>query len=352
MPMGRRLSLLCCSCLPRKQRDNLSSRSLYPDQDSSGHDDYSDEDDYYPSHAQLESLAPSSSSSSQPYSNSFRNNNNPWPSGFSNGRFSKQSSRGSQQRKPNPFRTPYHDDSDEEGDGGEGGGGSINDTGGGGGSRDKGVGITSFAPYRDDSDSDDAENGSGAEAEDEERGDRRLGREIKMGGSREPKDESTSNGHGHSHGGSALQNPTRVHAKKDVSPYRVFDSSSTTTTTSTRARSARPPRNPQGKMRWHDGDISSDNEDGEADAEEVIDVDALIAEQVCAVLPCLCDRFLSPSPTSCFHFLSLLLPRTLGGPIDANHSYHYTQTLIQLWCCQDTSASALSFLPSLLSPLA
>ncbi|KAG9072523.1 hypothetical protein KI688_000294 [Linnemannia hyalina] len=272
--MGRRLSLLCCPCLPRKQRDNLSSRSLYPDQDSSGHDDYSDEDDYYPSHARLESLAPSSSSSSQPYSN----NNSPWPSGLSNGRFSKQSSRGSHQRKPNPFRTPYHDDNDEEGDGREAGDGASNGGGSGGGViRDKGVGITSFAPYRDDSGSDNGGSGSGAEAEGEEREDRRLRRELRMGGSGEPKDESTSNDHGH--GGSALQNPTRVHAKMDVSPYRIFDSSSSTTTTTTRVRSARPPRNPQGKMRWHDGDISSDNEDGEVDAEEVIDVDALIAEQ-------------------------------------------------------------------------
>ncbi|KAF9131214.1 hypothetical protein BGX30_013195 [Mortierella sp. GBA39] len=274
MPMGRRLSLLCCSCLPRKQRDNLSSRSLYPDQDSSGHDDYSDEDDYYPSHARLESLAPSSSSSSQPYSR----NNNPWPSSLSNGRFSKQSSRGSHQRKPNPFRNPYRDDNDEEGDGGEAGDGGSNGGGGGGGVvRDKGIGITSFAPYRDDSGSDDGGSGSSAEAEDEEREDRRLGRELRMGANGEPKDESTSNSHGH--GGSALQNPTRVNAKMDVTPYRIFDSSSTTTTTTTRVRSARPPRNPQGKMRWHDGDISSDNEDGEVDAEEVIDVDALIAEQ-------------------------------------------------------------------------
>ncbi|KAF9148508.1 hypothetical protein BG015_009748 [Linnemannia schmuckeri] len=280
MPMGRRLSLLCCSCLPRKQRDNLSSRSLYPDQDSSGHDDYSDEDDYYPSHARLESLAPaSSSSSSNPYSNSFRNNSNPWPSSFSNGRFSKQSSRGSQQRKPNPFRTPYRDDSDDNDDDEAGEG---NNNGGGRGSGNKGIGITTFAPYRDDSDSD-----NGGEVEDGE--DRHLRREPKADGSGEPKDESSSNGHGNS----ALRNPTRIHPKMDVSPYRVFDSVSTpsgaaaagflkpqlTSTTMTRARSTHPPRNPQGKMRWHDGDSNTDNEDGEADAEEVIDVDALIAEQ-------------------------------------------------------------------------
>ncbi|KAG0380723.1 hypothetical protein BGX24_005841 [Mortierella sp. AD032] len=69
----------------------------------------------------------------------------------------------------------------------------------------------------------------------------------------------------------------------DVSPYKVFDSvstaHSTTTATATRGeRPLRPPRNPQGKMRWHGGD-SDDNEDEAADAEEIIDVDALIAEQ-------------------------------------------------------------------------
>ncbi|KAG0290684.1 hypothetical protein BGZ96_005838 [Linnemannia gamsii] len=273
MPMGRRLSLLCCSCLPRKQRDNLSSRSLYPDQDSSGHDDYSDDDDdqqHYPSHARLESLAPSSSSLLHPYSNSFRNNNNPWPSSFSNGRFSKQSSRSSQQRKPNPFRTSYRDDSDDDDENEIGEGSNNGGRHGGGGSRDNGIEITSFAPYRDDIESEDG----GADAE------------VEGGGSGEPKDESSS-----SKNSSALQNPTKIHPKMDVLPYRVFDSvstgfpeprlassSSTTTTTTTRVRLARPPRNPQGKMRWHDGD-SSDYEDGEADAEEAIDVEVLIAEQ-------------------------------------------------------------------------
>ncbi|KAF8929659.1 hypothetical protein BGZ47_000938 [Haplosporangium gracile] len=119
--------------------------------------------------------------------------------------------------------------------------------------------------------------------------DRHLRREPKSGGSGEPKDESSSNGHGDS----ALRNSTRIHPKMDVSPYRIFDSVSTssgvaaagfpeprlTSATTTRARSTRAPRNPQGKMRWHDGDSNTDNEDGEADAEEVIDVDALIAEQ-------------------------------------------------------------------------
>lgn len=333
MPMGRRLSLLCCSCLPRKQRDNLSSRSLYPDQDSSGHDDYSDEDDYYPSHARLESLTPSSTSSSQPYSNSFRNNNNPWPSSFSNDRFSKQASRGSQQRKPNPFNSPYRDDSDEEGDVGEASESSSNGGGEGGGKRDQDIGITSFAPYRDDSDSDGGGNGSGAEAEDEEREDRRLGRELKMGDSDEPKDESN----GHVHGGSALQNPTRVHAKMDVSPYRVFDSSSTTAKTMTHARSARLPRNPQGKMRWHDSDISSNNEDGEADAEEVIDVDALIAEQVCAVLHCSRNGFFRLHYFLASIFLHSSFLPLLVDPLKQPQC-HYTQTPFLFWCCQDISS--------------
>lgn len=221
--------------------------------------------------------------------------------------------------------------------------GGSNGGGGGVGSRDKGVGITSFAPYRDDSDSYDGGNGSGAEAEDEEREDRRLGRELKMDGSGEPKDESTSNGH--VHGGSALQNPTRIHAKMDVSPYRLFDSSSTTTTTTTRARSARPPRNPQGKMWWHDGEISSDNEDREADAEEAIDVDALIAEQVCAVLPCSCNGSLSTSPPSCFHFfhssfLAFLTDQLMQTTVVITHRHFFRSGVAEI------------FLPSLLSPLA
>jgi hypothetical protein len=106
-------------------------------------------------------------------------------------------------------------------------------------------------------------------------------------GSYERKDESSSSG-SNDGGSGALQNPKMIHAKMDVSPYKVFDSVSTThptmtsMTTAIAARSGRtlrPPRNPQGKMRWRDGD-SDDNEDGEADAEEIIDVDALIAEQV------------------------------------------------------------------------
>ncbi|KAF9105444.1 hypothetical protein BGX29_012210 [Mortierella sp. GBA35] len=288
--MGRRLSLLCCPCLPRKQRDNLSSRSLYPDQDSSGHDDYSDDDDndynhhhhHYPSYARLEALAPapytSSSTSAYP---SFRNNSNPWPSSFSNGRFSKQSSRGNSQRKSNPFRTPYHDDDDdgdgdEDGDNYEGGQNGIGSEGKGQGRGS--VGVTSFAPYRDDSDSD--------EGERERENRRRLRREQQpkngssgSGSGSEPKDESncsSSGGNGNGNG-SALQNPTRIYPKMEVSPYRVFDSTTTATAT---MRRPRPPRNPQGKMHWRDGkDDDDDIEDGEADAEEVIDVDALIAEQ-------------------------------------------------------------------------
>jgi hypothetical protein len=244
---------------------------------------------------------------SHPYSNSFRNNNNPWPSGFSNGRFSKHSSRASQQRKPNPFRTPYRDDSDDDDDDVEVGEGN---SGGGhreGGSKDKGIGITSFAPYRDDTDSDDG----GAEAEADVG--RRLRREPNISG--EPKDESSSSNNGNGHGGNPLQNPTRIHPKMDVAPYMVFDSvstglpeprlasSSTTTSTAMRVRSARPPRNPQGKMRWHDGD-SSDNEDGEADVEEAIDVNALIAEQV----PSFPSSCLYLSPSYFFSALSLYSP--------------------------------------------
>ncbi|KAG0281457.1 hypothetical protein BGZ95_003492 [Linnemannia exigua] len=254
------MTLLCCSCLPRKQRDNLSSRSLYPDQDSSGHDDYSDDDNYdhYPS--RLETLGNNS--------NSNHSNYNPWPSSFSNGRFSRGGN-APHQRKPNPFRTAYHDsdgddDSDDEA--------VANRNDGGGQRKGKGMGFTSFAPYRDDSDSGDSADALGEEQAGEE--DRRLPKEPKTMGSSEPKDESSS---------SALQNPTRIHAKMDISPYKVFDTVSTahpiTTATTTRGgRPLRPPRNPQGKMRWHDGD-SDDNEDGAADAEEIIDVDALIAEQ-------------------------------------------------------------------------
>ncbi|KAG0238256.1 hypothetical protein BGW42_006536 [Actinomortierella wolfii] len=51
MPRRHLSSLLCCSCLPRRQRDNLSSRAFYPDQDS-GLEDFSEDEYEYRHHHQ------------------------------------------------------------------------------------------------------------------------------------------------------------------------------------------------------------------------------------------------------------------------------------------------------------
>ncbi|KAF9379038.1 hypothetical protein CPC16_010991 [Podila verticillata] len=218
--MGRRLSLLCCPCLPTKQRDNLSSRSLYLDQDSSGQDDYSDDDDEYQAHSSLlTSLGPSSSS---PNTHHTQPNYNPWPSSFSNGRFSRHSTL-TGKRKSNPFRgftsSPEQEGEDERRSSSEGG------------ERD-------MKPYRDD------------ESDHE----------------RDTHEREEDN---------ALNNPTAVHAQTHYAPYRVsalpqpFSPQQQHSTAD--GKRIRPPRNPQGKMAWFDGE--------DEDAEEVIDVDALIAEQ-------------------------------------------------------------------------
>ncbi|KAF9168824.1 hypothetical protein BGX21_007459 [Mortierella sp. AD011] len=233
--MGRRLSLFC-PCLPRKQRDNLSSRSLYPDQDSSGPDDYTDEDEpsnthshYHYPRAQLESLGPS------PYPNrnivNNDNTNNPWPSRFSNGRFSRHANRASlgsgSSRKPNPFKTPYKDDNDDDN-----------------GNDDDGHN-TSFAPYHDDSD----DNG------DDDDGNN-IKKNYRVLEARESREGSDRN---------AIDDSTKIHPRMEFAPYRVQ-------TEAIPPRKVRAPRNPHGGMAWYDDEEFDD-------AEEVIDVDALIAEQ-------------------------------------------------------------------------
>ncbi|KAI8601863.1 hypothetical protein EDD21DRAFT_94727, partial [Dissophora ornata] len=123
----------------------------------------------------------------------------------------------SSSRKPNPFRTPRHDDDQDR----------VEETG-----------VTSFEPYHDD-DSDDDNNTSQV--------------------TQEP---------GHE-GQNALNNPTAIHPKMAYTPYRVQTGSPSTNPSRKRVRA---PRNPQGKMAWMD-------DEDEEDANEVIDVDALIAEQ-------------------------------------------------------------------------
>jgi len=233
--MGRKLSLLC-PCLPQKQRDNLSSRSLYLD-DSSGQEDYSDDDEYMrigPEHshqgsrARLQSFlarpsAPYSKTTSPPLENA-------WPSTLSNGRFSRHSSRNKSQRKPNPFQAPYRDDDSDDNDAADGDEDGYPDdhtAANGSESLDKRRGRrTSFEPYHD-NDSDDELS------------------PVRVSG-----------------------DTGRTHAKSAHSPYRVE--------VAPVPQRMRVPRNTQGKMIWGDED-----EDGqENDAEEVIDVDALLAEQV------------------------------------------------------------------------
>ncbi|KAF9927065.1 hypothetical protein FBU30_003527 [Linnemannia zychae] len=209
------------------------------------------------------------------------NNNNPWPSGFSNGRFSKHSSRGYHQRKPNPFRTPYRDDEDDGDEDDSGSEGNHNKVGRGK-MKNRDLKEMDFVPYRDDPDSQD-DDAIRLNSQNERKQDHQLQREPKITNSNGHHDHHESKGESSSGNDSgAFKNPTRIHAKMmDTSPYRVFDDPIPATVTQTisknAGRSSRPPRNPQGKMRWPDRD--SDNEDGEADAEEIIDVNALIAEQ-------------------------------------------------------------------------
>lgn len=267
--MGRRLSLLCCPCLPRKQRDNLSSRSLYLDQDSSGQDDYSDDDDDYQAHSSLLTSFPPSSSS--PNTHHTQPNHNPWPSGLSNGRFSRHSTL-TGKRKPNPFRgftaSPEQEDQEQEQERRLSSEGEERD----------------FKPYRDDDDDDDDND--------------KYEQDIR-------KREEENN---------ALNNPTATYAQTHHAPYRVStlpQPFSQSTTTSTNGKRVRPPRNPQGKMAWLDG--------GEG-AEEVIDVDALIAEQVNMPSPffyVLVFSFL----LSRRHHLPPLLQKQVGGWATCLHTY-------------------------------
>ncbi|KAF9362792.1 hypothetical protein BGX34_005472 [Mortierella sp. NVP85] len=261
--MGRRLSMFC-PCLPRRQRDNLSSRAFYPDQDSSG---YSDNDDHDNDHdhsysaqyprplsyfQQHHSRTEDHSSITHPnHDNSNNNNDNPWPSNFYNGRFSRQvnrsyegeSGRNSPRRPNNPFRTLSQDK----------------------GGRETDTGITSFEPYRDDHE--------GYDDDDEE------------------EDEHQK----------LLKGPpssrSKILPKMDFPPFRVktafsnVDDNGThhslqevrapiAVSLSTQPRAKRrSPRNPQGRMLWKDHDDNDDNHDGMADAEDILDVDALIAEQ-------------------------------------------------------------------------
>jgi len=193
---------------------------LYLDQDSSGQDDYSDDDDDYQAHSSLlTSLGPPSSS---PNTHHTQPNHNPWPSSFSNGRFSRHSTL-TGKRKSNPFRgftaSPDQEEEDERRSSSEGG------------ERD-------MKPYRDDDS--DYEHNTHEREED-----------------------------------NALNNPTAIHAQTHHAPYRMFtlpQPFSQHQHSTTDGKRTRSPRNPQGKMAWFDGE--------EEDAEEVIDVDALIAEQV------------------------------------------------------------------------
>jgi len=256
-----------CPCLPRRQRDNLSSRAFYPDQDSSG---YSDNDDHDNDHdhsysaqyprplsyfqQQHHSRTEDHPSSTHPnHDNNNNNNENPWPSNFYNGRFSRQvnrsyegesGGRNSPRRSNNPFRTLSHDKDGRETD----------------------TGITSFEPYRDDHE--------GYDDDDEE------------------EDEHQK----------LLKGPpssrSKILSKMDFPPFRVKTAFSTVddngthhslqevrapiaVSPSTQPRTKpRSPRNPQGRMLWKDHDDKDDNHDGMADAETILDVDALIAEQV------------------------------------------------------------------------
>ncbi|KAI1314404.1 hypothetical protein EDD11_002191 [Mortierella claussenii] len=246
--MGRRLSLFC-SCLPRKQRDNLSSRSLYPDQDSSEPDDYSDDDNdenEYPyssrhlhSRAQLQSLG----RGLRPLNTDSPHNagdTRPWPqSTFSNSRFSRSTidsvdlSGRSKIYKHNTFRTPYRDDGDDSDNGGE--------------ARDsvQQTGRARFTPYRDDDDDHDMSNHS------------------------KDFDEDTGNSNDYRSGQKVLSDSIRIYSKTEDAPYKGNQEVTADAAMVITSRKARLPRNPQGKMAWDD----------EEDAEEVIDVDELIAEQ-------------------------------------------------------------------------
>lgn len=250
-----------CSCLPSRQRDNLSSRALYPEQDSSGHEDcYSDNDDndhdedYSVRYPRALSYFQQQSQAEDPHhrlKDHQEDDGNPWPTSFSNGRLSKQANQsyegaGGRQggsrnytRRPNPFRTFGNDkdlDNNEEGASGER-------------NHCRTTAMTSFEPYRDDDDDD--------ECDDE--------------------NQTLLKGHHRS----------KILPKMDHTPFRIKTDDThpspqevrapTSMFLSSQPRSrpkSRPPRNPQGRMIWRD------EEDGVADAEDILDVDALIAEQV------------------------------------------------------------------------
>ncbi|KAF9407344.1 hypothetical protein BGZ94_002745 [Podila epigama] len=306
--MGRRLSLFCCSCLPRKQRDNLSSRALYLDQDSSGHDEYYSDDDnynynynfnddrmddenngrsggYYSSHSalltnlKLGQPTTMKNNFSQPkdyywYHNNNSNSNSngnrirssndndndndnpPWPSKFTNGHFSRLSTP-TGERKSNVFRgftsSPGHMDESDESDTE-----NIND------SSSPSSSCQGFTrPYKDSSSDDDTDH------------------ESDVGGVHRNKINKINSNN----------NRTAIHAQTHFEPYEAQvnnDNNDTTSPggmshtrllTSLAGKRTRPPRNPQGKMVWMHTDDDNDDDDGEQDAKEVIDVDALIAEQ-------------------------------------------------------------------------
>ncbi|KAG0046409.1 hypothetical protein BGZ83_008422 [Gryganskiella cystojenkinii] len=244
--MGRRLSLFC-PCFPQKQRDNLSSRSVYLD-DSSGPEDYTDDEDdhdliqeqrqqqqlrHQSSRARLQSfLAQSSSSSSSPYTKRTTQPplENAWPSTLSNGRFSRYSSHVERQRKPNPFQEPYRDDDDDEEEEEDGGGGDSDDRRR---RRERRKRVTAFESYHDD----DSEEG----------------------------DEPGSKG--------IIDNSLRIHAKEATvsTPHLV--------SLAPVAQRMRVPKSRQRNLFSSDEENEVEEVAEDEDAEEVIDVDALISEQ-------------------------------------------------------------------------
>ncbi|KAG0213117.1 hypothetical protein BGX31_001337 [Mortierella sp. GBA43] len=283
--------MFCCPCLPRRQRDNLSSRALYPDQDSSGYEDgYSDDDNDHDDDRQYSAQYPRRLSYFQQQSrggaggagggggedhrlgmnddhqqgginNNNNNNSNPWPSNFHNGRFSRQVNRSLEAssgasgrnypRRPNPFRTFDKDGSDGDDSRGRGRHGDT---------RDGRTGMTSFEPYRDDDDEED-QHREGYDDDDE----------------CDNEHQGLLKGH----------HRTQLLPKMDYTPFKLrtplfLDSNDTHSSLqevrapSSLSLSSQPrskPRNPQGKRTW------KDNDDGMADAEEILDVNDLIAEQ-------------------------------------------------------------------------
>ncbi|KAF9914532.1 hypothetical protein BX616_008117 [Lobosporangium transversale] len=246
--MGRRLNIFC-PCLPRKQRDNLSSRSLYLDQDSSG---YSDDDDAYtPAHvhpyhhsrsrSRLEAL-----DSDNYYHDSIDDSINPWPTKFSNSRFSRNANQAgfakSHSRNHSPFEIPYRDDTDDDDDSHQQQqnqqqqnypkNGSESNRGANSGKDpiERESGIAMFVPYRDDENDSTNHDDNGISI-----------------GSRNTRNSST-----------------KVYPKANYTPYNIHAEMVPS------PRKLRAPRNLHDKVAW---------DDTEDDAEEVLDVDALIAEQ-------------------------------------------------------------------------